>query len=88
MNINPYEAPHAKPPTHQPDDIPGMIRYREFTSPTFSFVFSGRRQMKMLREEASAFINSHVGVDNVVSIVEHSGFDYVITVWYRTTLPR
>ena len=44
--------------------------------------------MQLLREEASAFINSHVGVDNVVSIAEHAGFDYVITVWYRTTIPQ
>lgn len=85
MNVNPYKTPKAKPPADQPDDIPGTIRCREFTSPTFSFVFSGRRQMKLLRERARTFINGYVGVDNVVSIAEHAGFDYVITVWYRTT---
>jgi len=56
-----------------PDDIPGIVRYRVFHAPTFSFSFSSRRQMERLREQASAFINSHVGVDNVISIAEHTG---------------
>ena len=87
MNENPYQAPLAKPAEHRPDDIPGQIRYREFRGGAFSVVLNARKHMEKLRREAEAFINSGVGVENVVSIAEHTGLEYSITVWYRTHVP-
>ena len=84
MNNNPYAPPAAPPTHHPPDDIPGLIRSREFREGFFAMSFSTTKLMRRLRERVEVFINTEVGVHNVVAINEHTGFDYSIVVWYRT----
>lgn len=84
MSDNPYQTPQGESNENRSNDLPGLIRYRVFRVSAFSIVWSGRRWMERLRAEAQAFIDSDVGVDNVVSIAEHSGLEYSIAVWYRT----
>ncbi len=84
MNHNPYQPPMSPQVAERPDDIPGKLCFREFRVGSFTLAFSTRKMMQGLRDQATAFVNSHVGVHNVVSIAEHSGFDHSITVWYRT----
>ena len=85
MNSNPYRTPVAETSAERPDDLPGYLRYREFRPTGFMrFSLSTKLVMRKLREEAEAFVNSHVGAENVVSITEQAGFDYTVTVWYRT----
>ena len=84
MTENPYRPPQSTQEPHRPDDIPGLIRFREFRVKPISFTFSSRKCMLQLREEVEAFINTHVGPENVVNVAEHTGFEYAITVWYRT----
>jgi len=88
-NPNPYQAPHTEPPEHRPDDIPGYLRHRVFRRPRFfTWEWSAKRMMNGIRDDAEAFVNSHVGVDNVVAVNEIVGFDYSVTVWYRTRSSR
>jgi len=49
-----------------------------------SFQLSASRTLQRLREEAEEFINREVGAANVVSIVEHSGYENSVVVWFRT----
>lgn len=85
MTDNPYQPPLAHVANQHRDGIHGQIRHREFRAKMFSLTFfSSTHTLAKLRNEAEAFINDDVGADNVVSIAEHSGLEYIITVWYQT----
>ena len=83
MADNPYQPPLADLARQHPDAVHGQIGYREFRVKSFSMTFSSKHALAKLRGEAEAFINDEVGPDNVVSIAEHSGLEYIVTVWYR-----
>ena len=83
MSSNPYQSPNTDPPEHRPDDIPGYLRHRVFRRRKF-WTWSAKTLMREIRDDAEAFVNAHVGVDNVVAINQAVGFDYSVTVWYRT----
>lgn len=85
MNQNPYQPPLSPQESERPEDVPGKLCFREFRVGSFTLAFSTRKMMRRLRDQAAAFVNSQVGVHNVVSIAEHSGFEHSITVWYRTS---
>lgn len=80
---NPYQASLTPQPSERPDDIPGAIFFREFRAKPLSVWFSPRRMMTKLREQAASYINAHIRAKNVISVIEHQGFDYSIIVWYR-----
>lgn len=83
MSNNPFSSPPTVAPI--PMDESGAIRSRVFRVSMMSFrVLTAFKTMQRLREEAEDFINREVGAANVVSIVEHTRYDYSIVVWFRT----
>ena len=81
MPYNPYSAPLTGPPKRLPESVAGLLRHRTFRNQRW-FAFSHRRMMERLRAEAADFVDTRVGVENVVSVAESFG---EVVVWYRTT---
>ena len=83
MSNNPFSSPPTVAPPHT--DGQGAIRRRIFRVSMMSFrVLSAFKTMQRLRDEAEDFINREIGAANVVSIVEHTGYEYSVVVWFRT----
>jgi hypothetical protein len=86
MNANPYASPAAN--ASAPDTNTGgtaSIHHRAFGGRAISFALTQESYRDDVRHEAQEFINSQVGADNVVSIVEHAGSfqAFSVVVWFR-----
>ena len=85
MSNNPYESPTAdQAPTLQPIGSGGFIRHRAFAHATSFWGVTLTRGRDSLRKQAEEFINTQVGADNVIAIVEQESPPTVV-VWYRET---
>jgi len=83
MDANLYQSPASdETPDRRSSGRGEFVRHRTFThkSSFRGLTMSGARET--LREQAEEFINTQVGADNIVSIVEHDSPPSVV-VWYR-----
>jgi hypothetical protein len=86
MDPNPYASPAVS--RSVPDTETGgkvSIHHRTFGGRAMSFALTQQAYRDDVRREAQDFVNSEIGADNVISIIEHAGSFQVfsVVVWYR-----
>ena len=59
-----------------------FLRHRTFIGP---FMFTPRGTREAVRGIAQRFANEVVGVENIVSVVEHAGNPFCVVVWFRSS---
>ncbi len=67
----------------------GPIRYKVFTRKRWGFVWNNKQlieRVNEIRDDAMSFINTEIGSENVISVVESAIVEYrlaCVVVWYR-----